>query len=157
MKLRENLRPNDLVDLVDRLVDIDRYKPKSGEEKDVVVVGFKCDSQAAAQDLGAYIEWSAVAKILDTEIAEAADKDGKYHVYVELTRLPGLSDNILKIIGDVEHITGNQDWKFVPMDGIRYDMNRANLNYRIVQDPRIYDLPEESRQYYQRMKNLTKY
>ena len=43
------------------------------------------------------------------------------------------------------------------MDGTRRDLTIDNLNFAIVQDPKIYNLPSDSRAYYQRMKNLTNY
>lgn len=156
LPLRENLNPGDLRDTVDELIEIDRHKPKLGDNSETVVVCFKCATQAVAQDLGAYIEWST-EKVNDVEVSEASDKDGKFHVYVELTRMPGLGQKILNLVKDCEHVTEAQAWKFVGMDGQRRDLTLPQLNYAIIQDPKIYDLPPESRAYYQRMKNLTQY
>jgi hypothetical protein len=154
--LRENLRPGDLIDLINPLIEIDRYSPKLGEDKDTVVICFKAETADSAVDLGAYLEWSTKA-IQDVEVSDAADKEGRYHVYIELTRLPGLSEKIMNIVEDCEHITSKQEWKFVGMDGQRRDLTMANLNYYVIQDPKIYALPPESREYYQRMRELTKY
>ena len=93
-KLNENLRQGDLVDVVDSLLEIDRYKPKLGTEADTVVICFKANTQDVATDLGAYLEWSAQG-IEDVEVSNASDKDGKFHVYIELKRLPGLNEKII--------------------------------------------------------------
>ena len=154
--LRENLRPGDLKDTIDALIEIDRYTPKIDDNSETVVVCFKSEFNLAAEDLGAFIEWGT-KNIKDVEVSNASDKDGKYHVYVEMTRLPGLGQKILDLTADIEHLTGLQDWKFVGMDGLRRDLTLANLNYYVIQDPKIYNLPPESRAYYQRMKTLTKY
>ena len=69
----------------------------------------------------------------------------------------GLNEKIVNIVKDVEHATGEQEWKFVGMDGFRKELDITNLNQEIVQDPKLYALPPESREYYLRMKNLTKY
>ena len=155
-KLNESLRKGDLVDVVDSLLEIDRYKPKMGTEADTVVITFKADTQDVATDLGAYLEWSSIG-IEDVEVSDASDKDGKFHVYIELTRLPGLNEKIIDIVKDVEHATGKQDWKFVGMDGLRKPLDMGTLNQTIIQDAKLYSLPPESREYYLRMKNLTKY
>jgi hypothetical protein len=155
-KLNESLREGDLKDTVDSLLEIDRYKPKIGDDADTVVVAFKANTKDAAVDLGAYLEWSS-QKIEDVEVSDASDKDGKFHVYIEIKRMPGLNEKIVNIVKDVEHATGEQEWKFVGMDGFRKELDITNLNQEIVQDPKLYALPPESREYYLRMKNLTKY
>lgn len=156
LQLRENLMPGDLRDTIDELIEIDRHKPKLGDNSETVVLCFKCSTQQVSMDLGAFIEWGT-KNINDVEVSEASDKDGKFHVYVELSRMPGLAQKILGIIKDCEHVTDAQDWKFVAMDGQRRDLTLDNLNYAIIQDPKIYNLPPESRAYYQRMKTLTQY
>lgn len=154
--LRESLRAGDLRDTVDELIEIDRYKPKLGSEADTVVVCFKADTSEVAVDLGAYLEWSA-AGIEDVEVSDASDKDGKFHVYIEVKRLPGLCQKLVDIVRDVEHATDVMNWKFVAMDGKRREFDLGNLSEVVIQDPKLYDLPPESRDWYMRMKNLTKY
>ena len=83
--LRESLRAGDLRDTIDELIEIDRYKPKLGSEADTVVVCFKADTNEVAVDLGAYLEWSA-AGIDDLEVSDGRDKDGQFHVYIEVKR-----------------------------------------------------------------------
>jgi len=155
-KLKESLLPGDLRDTIDSLIEIDRYKPKIGTDADTVVVAFKANTKDAAVDLGAYLEWSS-QKIEDVEVSDASDKDGKFHVYLEIKRMPGINEKIIEIIKDAEHAIGKLEWKFVGMDGLRKDLDIGNLNQEIVQDPKMYALPPESRAYYLRMKNLTNY
>lgn len=155
-KLNESLREGDLRDTVDELIEIDRYKPKLGTEADTIVIAFKCATSEVAVDLGAYLEWSSNG-IEDVEVSDASDDNGKFHVYIELKRLPGVNDKIVKIIKDVEHATEPQEWKFVGMDGKRMELDLGNLNASIIQDSKLYELPPESRAWYLRMKNLTKY
>lgn len=155
-KLNESLREGDLRDTVDELIEIDRYKPKLGTEADTIVIAFKCSTSEVAIDLGAYLEWSSNG-IEDVEVSDASDDNGKFHVYIELKRLPGVNEKIVKIIEDVEHATEPQDWKFVGMDGKRMDLDIGSLNASIIQDAKLYELPPESRAWYLRMKNLTKY
>lgn len=154
--LLENLNPGDLRDAVDELIEIDRHKPKLGDNSETVVICFKCSTQKVAMDLGAFIEWSS-DRVNDVEVSEASDKEGRFHVYVEIARMPGLAQKILDIVQDCEHVTEKQDWKFVAMDGQRRDLTLPHLNFAVIQDPKIYNLPPESRAYYQRMKTLTQY
>ena len=96
-KLNESLREGDLRDTVDELIEIDRYKPKLGSESETVVVAFKCATNEVAVDLGAYLEWSN-SGIEDVEVSDASDENGKFHVYIELKRLPGLNQKIIDIV-----------------------------------------------------------
>lgn len=155
-KLRESLRQEDLADMVSELIEIDRYKPKLGPEENTVVICFKAATSDSAGDLGGFLEWSS-AGIEDVEVSDASDKDGKFHVYIEIKRLPGIAQKVLDIVQDVEKATGSQQWKFVGMEGYRKDLTLGNLNSTIIQDPKLYLLPKESREYYIRMKNLTSY
>jgi hypothetical protein len=154
--LKESLRAGDLRDTISALIEIDRYKPKLGTEADTVVLCFKANTTEAATDLGAFLEWSS-AGIEDVEVSDAGDIEGKFHVYCEVRRLPGINQKILSIAKEVEHATGPQEWKFVGMDGRRSDLTLGELNATIIQDPKLYDLPPESREFYLRMKNLSKY
>jgi hypothetical protein len=154
--LRENLRPGDLRDTIDPLIEIDRHKPKVDDNSETVVICFKAINSGAAEDLGAFIEWGTKS-VNDVEVSDSSDKNGKFHVYIEMRRIPGLSQKIIDLVRDIEMITEKQEWKFTAMDGLRRDFTLPNLNYAIIQDPKIYSLPPESRAYYQRMKNLTKY
>jgi len=155
-QLNESLRAGDLRDTVSPLIEIDRYKPKLGTESETVVICFKLDTVESATDLGAFLEWSA-AGIEDVEVSDAGDKEGKFHVYCEIMRLPGINKKILAIVKDVAHATGPMEWKFVAMDGRRADLTLGELNATIIQDPKLYDLPPESREFYLRMKNLSNY
>jgi len=154
--LRENLRSGDLRDMIDELIEIDRYKSKMDTDAETVVVAFKAASQDAATDLGAYLEWS-IASIEDVEVSDASDPDGKFHVYIELARLPGLCQKIIDIVDDINKATEKQEWKFIGMDGERAALTLGELTSVLIQDPKIYALPPESREWYIRMKNLTKY
>jgi len=154
--LRENLRSGDLRDMIDELIEIDRYKSKMDTDADTVVVAFKAASQDAATDLGAYLEWS-INSIDDVEVSDASDPDGKFHVYIELQRAAGLCQKIIDIVNDISKTTDKQEWKFIGMDGERADLNIGELTAVVIQDPKIYALPPESREWYIRMKNLAKY
>ena len=99
--LRENLRPGDLKDLIDPLVSVDRHVPKLGSNADTIVLAFKCESKLSAQDLGEFLEWST-NNILDVEVSESSDKQGKFLVYCEVTRIPGVTQKLLDIVKEIE-------------------------------------------------------
>ena len=56
MKLTEGLKAGDLEGLVSKRFEVDKYKSKMGEDKDVLVLAFVVDSLAPAKDLERFAE-----------------------------------------------------------------------------------------------------
>ena len=53
------MKHHDLVDLVIPKISLDEFSPKTGENKDVIVVGFYVDDLDPAKDLSNFIETGA--------------------------------------------------------------------------------------------------
>ena len=98
------LDKNDLDDLIVPIFGIDLYKPKTGDEEEVVVLSFTIENELGAKDLASFIDKSVVKGILDAEPSPGPDPDGQYAVFVEIERNenPGLT--ILKILNDIKHV-----------------------------------------------------
>ena len=52
----DSLKSGDLRDLVSHIFEVDCYKSKMGEDKDVVVLSFTVESRSPAEDLVSFIE-----------------------------------------------------------------------------------------------------
>ena len=69
MNLNEaSLRANDLRDLVRDIFEVDSYKSKMGEDKDVSVLSFEVDVKEAAEDLVNFIE-KGFEFVLDADVS----------------------------------------------------------------------------------------
>jgi hypothetical protein len=110
-KLFEGLRNGDLFDLIDPTVTIDRFKSKMGEDDQVVVLGFKAMHKEAAKDLVEFIE-SGYEWVLDANQSPATDDRGKVTVFVEFNRRTNSPNKIVELLGDLNHLTKEQDWQF---------------------------------------------
>lgn len=106
------LDKHDLDDLIVPIFGIDLYKPKTGDEEEVVVLSFTIENELGAKDLASFIDKSVVKGILDAEPSPGPDPDGQYAVFVEIERNenPGLT--ILKILNDIKHVVDITKWKF---------------------------------------------
>ena len=135
----EGLRFGDLKDYVSEIFTVDRYKSKMGEDKDIVVLGFRVTEKYPATDLMEFIE-KGYGFILDADISTGEEKDGQYQVFVEIERSPKLPGQLRELLSGIGNLTDNYDWKFryqksngavpfseekimehVPMTGTDYD------------------------------------
>ena len=109
--LREGLRPNDLEDLVYDLFEIDAFRSKMGEDKDVCVLSFHVKDRSPAIDMMEFIE-KGFDFVLDADVSAGENEKGEYTVFVELPRRPKLNEYIKTIADGVRRLTGINEWYF---------------------------------------------
>jgi hypothetical protein len=119
------LRANDLKDLVYKVLEVDTYKSKMGEDKDIVTLCFSVKEQEAAKDLENFLE-SGYDFVLDADITAGEQSDGTYKVFVEIERNRHVPENIMEIA-----------------DGVKKLAN-VDLMYRYHKNFRSNDLTQES-------------
>jgi len=110
-QLNEGLRPLDLKEMVYPTFEVDTYRSKMGEDRDVCVVSFQVKDRAPAKDLMEFIE-KGYHFVLDSDISSGENENGEYSVFVELSRSPRLADHIKEITYGVRKLTGIDDFKF---------------------------------------------
>jgi hypothetical protein len=74
--IAEGLKAGDLEGIVEKQFSVDQYKSKMGEDQDVCVVSFVCNSQAGAKDLESFAE-KGYKKVLDADATPGTMQDGK--------------------------------------------------------------------------------
>jgi len=137
--LNEGLRPNDLENLVHTIFEVDTYKSKMGEDKDVCVISFHVKDRAPARDLMEFIE-KGYHFVLDADVSSGENNDGEYSVFVELDRTSQLAEQIKELCYGVKKLTGINDFKFKyhRKDAI-HELTTENLREFIPSDSRIYE------------------
>jgi len=75
------LRENDLVNTMFKEISIDEFEPKTGEAKDVLVLGFYLNEQSSGKDLYHFLN-NSVEKIRDVEVSPNPNQEGKFMVFV---------------------------------------------------------------------------
>jgi hypothetical protein len=106
-----SLRSGDLKDLVYNIFEIDSYKSKMGEDKDIVVVSFTVNEENAAKDLVNFIE-KGYGFVLDADNTTGEQKDGFYKVFVELERSDSVAEDIYEMLDGVKKLTNKNDFRF---------------------------------------------
>ena len=121
-QLNEGLRSKDLKDFVSELFTVDQYKSKMGEDRDVVVLGFRVSEKNPAADLMEFLE-RGYNFILDADMSAGEEHDGQYQVFVEIERTPDLPGQLENLLRGVGQLTDIKDWRF------RYQKSSASVEY----------------------------
>ena len=117
-QFKEGVEYGDLQTLVDTTVSIAEFKPKTGTEEDVIVVGFYVKDEAPAMDLAKFIE-RGVTPILDTEVSPNPNDVGMYIVFVEVEN-EDLMKTTMNLINDIRGLVKVKEWaiKFYKREAI---------------------------------------
>jgi hypothetical protein len=107
----DSLQAGDLKNLVKHIFEVDNYKSKMGDDKDVVVLSFTVEHRAPAEDLVNFIE-KGYQFVLDADMTPGELSDGKYRVFVEMQRTPKVADNIVDMLYGVGKLAGIDKFKF---------------------------------------------
>ena len=110
-QLNEGLRPLDLKEMVYPTFEVDTYRSKMGEDRDVCVISFQVKDRAPAKDLMEFIE-KGYHLVLDSDVSSGENENGEYSVFVELSRSPRLAEQIKELTYGVRKLTGIDDFKF---------------------------------------------
>lgn len=110
--LNEGLRAGDLTEFVSSLFTVDQYKSKMGEDRDVVVLGFRVREKHPATDLMEFLE-RGYNFILDADMSPGEEQDGQYQVFVEIKRSEALPGQLKDLLRGVGRLTNISEWNFV--------------------------------------------
>lgn len=110
-QLNEGLRPMDLVEMVYPTFEVDTYRSKMGEDKDVCVVSFQVKERAPAKDLMEFVE-KGYSFVLDADVSAGENSEGEYAVFIELSRTPRLAEQIKELTYGIRKLTGIDDFQF---------------------------------------------
>lgn len=133
------LRPDDLKDLVYYIFEIDNYKSKMGDDKDIITLSFSVKEKDASQDLMNFLE-KGYGFILDADATPGEQSDGTYKVFVEMERNADAPENIVELCDGVRKITGLEELKFRYHKNFRsHDVDKEALEEAIPLDADEYN------------------
>lgn len=134
-----SLKNGDLSGTILPYVSIDEYEPKAGKERDVIVVAFYLNDQSPAEDLNTFIQRSFV-DTLDVEASLNTDEEGRYLVFVEMTRDKDFPDNLRALLKDVKNLCENIKWIISTYysGGKSYSIDDSELFNYVILDPANY-------------------
>lgn len=141
--INENLRHEDLKDVVLNKISIDEFEPKTGEKENVGVIGFYAREKSVAEDLANFLEKGKL-EMRDVEVTPNPNPDNFYMVFVELDRTPSMIENIKSLAKDILNITGKLEWQAKPLlsDNV-FSLDDPSLLEYVKQTPEEYVTREE--------------
>lgn len=138
-QLNEGLRTNDLKEMVHNTLEIDTYRSKMGEDRDVCVVSFKVKDRAPAKDLMEFIE-KGYSSVLDADVSSGENKEGEYFVFVEFDRTEKLAEQISELMYGVKRLTDIDDFKFrYYKSGKEHDLTEESVRSLVPSTPMAYE------------------
>jgi len=127
MQIQEGLKAGDLEGIVERRFSVDEYKSKMGEDRDVCVVTFVCNSHTGAKDLEHFAE-KGYKKVLDADATPGTMADGKYRVFIEFPRDEKLDLYLGEFLEDLKKLTGIEHFEFTyHKSTVPFEASRQNL------------------------------
>lgn len=138
MELKEGLKAGDLEGVVSKRFEVDKYKSKMGEDKDVIVLAFVVDSLAPAKDLERFAE-KGYKKVLDADATPGTMKDGKHRVFVEFQREEPVDTYIREFLEDLSKLCSVELWEFTyHKKPVVFEASRKNLADVLPRTPEAY-------------------
>lgn len=138
-QLNEGLRALDLKEMIYPTFEVDTYRSKMGEDRDVCVINFTAKDRNPAKDLMEFIE-KGYSFVLDADVSSGENDKGEYSVFIELPRSPKLAEQIKEITFGISRLTGIDDFKFKYHKNPKaYEMTEGSLNEMIPKTSGDYD------------------
>jgi len=134
-----SLKNGDLAGTILPDVSIDEFEPKAGKDLEVIVVAFYLNDEAPAADLNTFIQRGFI-DTLDVEVSPNTDEEGRYLVFVEMSRDDTFPNKFQALLKDVGNLSGNMDWqvKTYFSDGQTFAYNDPELYNYVIIDPADY-------------------
>ena len=137
--LEEGLRKGDLEDLIYPIFEVDKFRSKMGEDRDVCVVTFQAKDRYPAKDLMEFIE-KGFSFVLDADVSSGENEEGEYSVFVEIERSKQIAEQVKELIYGISKLTNINEWKFqYYKDDTTREVTTENLKEVIPADGQMYE------------------
>jgi hypothetical protein len=112
-KLFEGARAGDLDYLIAPKIHFDEYESKMGRSDSVITASFKIKQKEPAEDLVSFLE-NGYEWVLDADVSTGEIDDGEYLVFLEVRRRKDITDKMMEMLDDLQHLTNikPKNWKF---------------------------------------------
>ena len=142
--LTESLDYLDFENQIEPSITIDEYAATMGKDSEIVTVGFTVNSEEVGNDLVDWLE-RGYNFVLDAQVSDGELPNGKYIVFVELSRRTKTPERIIELLDDLKTLTGLEvkDWT-VQIDDEEYDATEEIIKQKVTISPKEYrDIEEQ--------------
>lgn len=92
------------------LAEVGMYNPKSGTDKDLVVVNFFSKEEDSLRKIEIFVEYMALKTYVSVSTSSYMDEDGYYTIFVELEKNEKTFSDILSLIKQFSNLTLYEEW-----------------------------------------------
>ena len=132
------LRASDLKNMVYDIFEIDSFKSKMGDDKDIVTLAFSVREKEAAKDLENFLE-KGYDFVLDADATAGEQSDGTYKVFVEIERSKHIPEQIMEIADCVCNLAD--------CESLKYRYYKDFKSKELTQDALSEEIPLDSNDY----------
>lgn len=139
-----SLKNGDLSGTIEPVISIDEFEPKAGNNKQVIVVAFYLTDLEPAEDLNTFIQRGFI-DTLDVEVSPSTDEEGRYLVFVEMSRDDTFPNKFQALVSDIENVSGDLPWKVKTYlsDDKEFDLLDPNVFKYVIINPDEYVTKDE--------------
>ena len=109
--VNEGLKAGDLEGIIGKKFSVDQFKSKMGEDKNIIVLAFSVEGQAAAKDLERFAE-TGYTEVLDADATPGTLEDGKHRVFIEMARVEQVDQHIKRFLQDLGKLANIDSFEF---------------------------------------------
>ena len=137
--VNEGLKAGDLEGIIGKRFSVDQFKSKMGDDRNIMVLAFTADSQAAAKDLERFAE-TGYKEVLDADATPGTMEDGKYRVFIEFARVEQVDQHIRKFLDDLKKLTNIETFEFTyHKRTVPFEASAKNLADVLPRTPEAYN------------------
>ena len=109
--VNEGLKAGDLEGVISKKFSVDQFKSKMGEDKNIIVLAFSVEGQAAAKDLERFAE-TGYTEVLDADATPGTLEDGKHREFIEMARVEQVDQHIKRFLQDLGKLANIDSFEF---------------------------------------------
>ena len=137
--VNEGLKAGDLEGMVSKRFSVDQFKSKMGEDRNIMVLAFSVDSQAAAKDLEKFAE-TGYKEVLDADATPGTLEDGKHRVFIEFAREEKVDQHVRRFLDDLSKLTNIETFEFTyHKRSVPFEASAKNLADVLPRTPEAYN------------------
>ena len=92
-------------------LEVGMFEPKSGSNKEMVVINFYVKEEDVLKDMKSFINYMPLEQLVDVTTTEYADEEGRYIIYIELFLNEQTWNGIMRVLLELGMVSGLDEWK----------------------------------------------
>lgn len=140
------LKHGDLKYVTKPLLEVGMFHPKSGTDKEVVVVSFYIDEREVLNDVVTFFNYTAVKNIIDVTYSKHIDEDGFYTVYIEMSISKNSFQDVMRILYDLMKSSDLDEWEVKIYKKKPYTLNCETVEGFFTEDKKALEIKGEKKE-----------